>query len=237
MAYVTHPNFRRWRYLRPRRRNVLRRTVSRFQLVDSVRRHRCHPAALGQFVGWGRVQRLEGAVGIARIGPNRNYRRRHDPQRDPGLSPRRFQHAGIGGRREMSARTRRGGSGPKTPSRAGCRRRARPQARSLRLCRRHGRNRAMQLRPALRHTQSPRTGCGRGLGRALCLRNGVLPVARDLVLLIRPRGRGPEPLAKRFEGRPGRRGSCLRCPRAARGRKETPAGKDPTGAGICRRDR
>ena len=34
MAYVTHPNFRRWRYPRPRRRNVLRRTVSRFQLVD-----------------------------------------------------------------------------------------------------------------------------------------------------------------------------------------------------------
>ena len=59
----------------------------------SVRRHRCHPAALGQFVGWGRVQRLEGALGMARFGPNRNYRRRHDPQRDPGLSPRRLQHA------------------------------------------------------------------------------------------------------------------------------------------------
>ena len=48
----------------------------------------------------------------------------------------------------MSARTRRGGSGPKTPPHAGCRRRARPQARPLRLCRRHGRNRAVQLRPA-----------------------------------------------------------------------------------------
>ena len=204
MAYVTHPNFRRWRYPRPRRRNVLRRTVSRFQLVDL-------------FVVIGAILLLWGSLSVGGVssalrappawlefGPNRNYRRRHDPQRDPGLSPRRLQHPGIGGGREMSARTRRGGSGPKTPSRAGCRRRARPQARSLRLCRRHGRNRTMQLRPALRHTQSPRTGCGgnldrRGLGRALCLRNGVLPVARDLVLLIRARA---SPLAKRFEAAP-----------------------------------
>ena len=131
----------------------------------------------------------------------------------------------------MSARTRRGGSGPKTPPHAGCRRRARPQARPLRLCRRHGRNRAVQLRPALRHTQSPRTGCGgnldrRGLGRALWLRNGVLPVARDLVLLIRPR-----PRAKRFEAASAGE-LVLTMPPAARERKEAPAGKNPTGGWL-----
>ena len=33
----------------------------------SVRRHRCHPAALGQFVGWGRSSALRAPLGMARI--------------------------------------------------------------------------------------------------------------------------------------------------------------------------
>ena len=166
MSRVVHPDFQHGQRVQPYRPSFLRRTISRYQLVEL-------------FVIIGIILMVWGALSLGRVTtalkqapsgwlelrPHRDSRRRLDPERATDLSPGRLQHAGIGRQRRLRARAHPGGRSHATASATRRRRRARPSPRPLRLSARHRGYRTMQLRPAMRHADSPRAGCRDDLDR------------------------------------------------------------------------
>ena len=135
----------------PYRPNFLRRTISRYQLVELF-------VIIGIILAvWGALSlgKVTSALkqapsGWLEIRPHRDPRWRLDPERPTDLSPDRLQHAGIGRQRRLRARAQTGGRSHATASTTRRRRRARPSPRPVRLSARHRRNGPMQLWSAMR---------------------------------------------------------------------------------------
>jgi hypothetical protein len=182
MSRVVHPEFEHGQRVESYRPNVVRRTISHYQLAELF-------VIIGIILMvWGALSlgRVSTALGQLPSGWVESVRleilRRLDPHRQPNLSPGRLQYAGVGGARPMPARARAGGQGDQTARRVGRKRGARSAARPMRVSAGHGRNGSVQLWAAVRHPDRPWSGRRidpdrRRIGRALCLRTDLLPAA------------------------------------------------------------
>ena len=199
MSRVVYPEFEHGRRYVPARPNILRRVISRYQLVELT-------VIIGAiFLLWGgsSIERLPGLMTATKplawleILPPRDHRRQLGPERRRGISAGRLQHARIGRQRRMSARAR-FVAGSDGSAKSACRdRRDRPAARPLRLRARHRGHGTVQLRSLLRHAQRARTGRRgdpdrRRPRRTLCLHQDVLPAAQGLVPLLKLAATAPK---------------------------------------------
>ena len=186
MSRVVYPEFEHGRRYVPARPNILRRVISRYQLVELT-------VIIGAiFLLWGgsSIERLPGLMTATQplawlesfsleiidgeLGPERRR----------GISAGRLQHAGIGRQRRMSARAR-FVAGSDGSAKSACRdRRDRPAAGPLRLRTRHRGNGTVQLRSLLRHAQRARTGrratlIGEGLAEPYVCTKTSCPPRKD----------------------------------------------------------